>query len=522
MTPETDPSRWFLSEAEIQSARGGRGPKRSLSVMTSGNRVEPLIDGEDMMARLQMDLVAARSGDFIHFTAWRMDKDLELVPGSGLSVGKLWRQAMERGAITYTLLYDAQALNGNVAPADEDTFSFLQNALLETYREGGVALDDRFPRFGSHHQKTAIFGGREPAVAYCGGIDPAGDRWDTRAHDMPKRPFRERSGFIPYESTGVVRAQARRSFPGWHDAHVRLRGPAVLDIERNFRERWNDYRPAQGTQRAYLLGPEPRVEASPGTHHVQVLRTFACGGLYPSFAPHGEFTCFRGYLKAIAAARRYIYLEDQYLWFDEIAAAIADVLPRIEKVVIVVPPESEIPLGDFRQGRFIRILQSIAKDKVHVFRLARPRSDDQIYVHSKLLIIDDVYAVIGSPNITQRSMTHDTEIAVAVVDAQVEDGACRFARELRMDVWGEHLGLAPADRGVLRDPVRALRVWEDQARSGVAYRVRPQPPPCGVNLRRTFHLAFDPNGRCERPKRVHEGIDAACEARRPLHSGRNV
>ena len=76
-----------------------------------------------------------------------------------------------------------------------------------------------------------------------------------------------------------------------------------------------------------------------------------------------------------------------------------------------------------------------------------------VYVHSKLLIVDDRHCIIGSANINDRSMlgNRDSEIAVVISDktfvASRMNGrpykAGKFAFTLRMRLWKEHLGLFP-------------------------------------------------------------------------------
>ena len=78
---------------------------------------------------------------------------------------------------------------------------------------------------------------------------------------------------------------------------------------------------------------------------------------------------------------------------------------------------------------------------------------EMIYVHSKLLIVDDAVAIIGSANINDRSLNGDgdTELAVVVVDnmdakmTEVGQGikiiTRKFARDLRMKLWRKHLGM---------------------------------------------------------------------------------
>jgi len=77
---------------------------------------------------------------------------------------------------------------------------------------------------------------------------------------------------------------------------------------------------------------------------------------------------------------------------------------------------------------------------------------EQIYVHTKMMVVDDLYAIVGSANINDRSLigNRDSEMAVMVMDKNfiTEDiGAVDgpqvtrdFARKLRMDVWNKILG----------------------------------------------------------------------------------
>ena len=73
-----------------------------------------------------------------------------------------------------------------------------------------------------------------------------------------------------------------------------------------------------------------------------------------------------------------------------------------------------------------------------------------IYVHSKLIIIDDRYLAIGSANVDARRMHIETELTLGIVDGDTVDGTlhqnktklCRFAVELRQKLWKEHLGIS--------------------------------------------------------------------------------
>ncbi|KAF9902851.1 hypothetical protein BX616_001791, partial [Lobosporangium transversale] len=78
---------------------------------------------------------------------------------------------------------------------------------------------------------------------------------------------------------------------------------------------------------------------------------------------------------------------------------------------------------------------------------------EQLYVHSKLMIIDDRIIIIGSANINDRSQVgyRDSEIAIIIEDTEMvpskmngeEYQAGKIAHALRTDLFKEHLGLLP-------------------------------------------------------------------------------
>ncbi|KAM0821512.1 hypothetical protein ACQ4PT_072157 [Festuca glaucescens] len=92
-----------------------------------------------------------------------------------------------------------------------------------------------------------------------------------------------------------------------------------------------------------------------------------------------------------------------------------------------------------------------------------PLVTSQIYVHSKLMIVDDRIVVIGSANINDRSLlgSRDSEIAVVIEDKEVVnskmDGrhweAGKFSLSLRLSLWAEHLGLHRGEVSHIMDPM---------------------------------------------------------------------
>ncbi|XP_022844837.1 phospholipase D zeta 1 isoform X2 [Olea europaea var. sylvestris] len=92
-----------------------------------------------------------------------------------------------------------------------------------------------------------------------------------------------------------------------------------------------------------------------------------------------------------------------------------------------------------------------------------PVASSQVYVHSKILIIDDHTTLIGSANINDRSLigSRDSEIGMLIEDKELVEScmggnswkAGKFALSLRLSLWSEHLGLRAGEVDQIRDPV---------------------------------------------------------------------
>jgi phosphatidylserine/phosphatidylglycerophosphate/cardiolipin synthase-like enzyme len=224
-----------------------------------------------------------------------------------------------------------------------------------------------------------------------------------------------------------------------------------------------------------------RDPAPAGPHAVQVLRTYPAKRPPLPFAPSGERSIARAYLKALWRARRLIYLEDQYLWSEDVAQALADALRRSPelRLLAVVPryPDQDGrvsgPPNRIGQQAALDTVRAAGGDRVAVYDLENQHGTP-IYVHAKVCVIDDVWAAVGSDNLNRRSWTHDSELSAAVLDATPDrrepadpaglgDGARVFARELRLRLWREHLGRGPGDDSDLLDPAEGFEAWRRTA-----------------------------------------------------------
>jgi phosphatidylserine/phosphatidylglycerophosphate/cardiolipin synthase-like enzyme len=495
-----------------------------------GNLVRPLVHGAVYFRRLYEELCALRPGDRVYFTDWRGDADEMLLP-DGPAVGAVLADLARSGIEVRALLWRSHS--------DHLSFSSRENNRLGTQlNQAGaeVLLDQRVRRMSSHHQKLFVIrhkGRRELDLAFVGGIDLSHQRRDDREHlgDPQQAPMDRRYG----------------DRTPWHDAALELRGPVVGDLLRTFCERWDDGHPLDRrtpyrmiVQRLARMPrhPAPLPEEFPdpplaGPHAVQVLRTYAYKHPGYPFAPLGERSIARAYAKAFGNARKLIYLEDQYLWSELIAQGIHDALERSPelRVMIVVPryPDADGaisgPPARFGQLRAVRMLRRTAPNRVGIYNLENA-AGAPIYVHAKICIVDDVWFTCGSDNFNRRSWTSDSELTCAVLDTTLDDrefvaeGTRRLARDLRLEVWSEHLGL-PCDSFTRLDPVAGLDLWQRTAadleawhaggRSGVRPpgHIRPhvtQPVSRFQALwaEPLYRLVYDPDGRPRRMRRRQE------------------
>jgi phosphatidylserine/phosphatidylglycerophosphate/cardiolipin synthase-like enzyme len=171
-------------------------------------------------------------------------------------------------------------------------------------------------------------------------------------------------------------------------------------------------------------------------------------------------------LHAIRAARRFIYIEDQYLVNLEISRALIAALPNLQHVTILIPHSSllsseECPQQHHRRRRdFIAPLRATGGNKVRVFYLSPPGSINT-YVHAKMWVFDDEFAIIGSANVNRRGYRHDSEVAAAIFDPSPNP----FAKRLRMALWAKHLNMNNSrDLPKLQDGVTGAGFWLDPPR----------------------------------------------------------
>ncbi|ETK92147.1 hypothetical protein F441_04543 [Phytophthora nicotianae CJ01A1] len=454
--PLLKPEDWFITEKEIVASRGGI-PRDGLQTYTTGNNVTVYTVANEFFTVVVNDFRATKEGDRVMYSGW----DTCLIPfeadidptGSTTGFDVMFKGIVKRGGSVNILSWSNYLLTSQNVKARNAI-----NKIPPSPINGAKALylfDDRLPiASSSHHQKTIVIaankstGKDDHPIAYVGGIDLTNDRWDTIYHN--NTAIREAAN-IPFRNKG------------WVDAHFRIHGPAAKEVANNFLQRWNsDYKPNQGIEDDLLSFDNPDYEKLPpidyassntssklGNQNIQIVRTFSCiYKHYKEFAPRGEQSLFRARIKALKNAKNFIYIEDQYfIYVPELLDAVMEVLPRIQRLIVVLqPPDALLKASGY--GRYIYEMIHPMKEKFpNKVQIYTTKAELDIYVHTKLVLIDDVYVSLGSANWNRRSMTSDSELNANVIDDETvesPDGitVLKLARDMRIRKFVEMTGLS--------------------------------------------------------------------------------
>ncbi|CAA6676423.1 MULTISPECIES: VTT domain-containing protein [unclassified Lentimonas] len=272
----------------------------------------------------------------------------------------------------------------------------------------------------SHHQKVVVIDGD---FAFCGGMDISAWRWDTAAH-------------LP-EDTRRVTAKGE-SYQPYHDIHAAISGPAANKLDDLCRERWQ-----RATQQA---APWPKVEQSSKVWPESLEPDFDQANTvfaltYSGYKDYPEVTQIEQlHLDMIASAERYIYIENQYLSSHAITDALIKRLKQDDgpEVTILLTQDTGGWLEEGTLGLLrCRLLEKLVAADTHKrFGAYYPHvrdadgNESQIYVHAKALICDDRVVMIGSANLSNRSMKVDSEIMMALGLGQASNAAPELLRRL--------------------------------------------------------------------------------------------
>lgn len=320
-----------------------------------------------------------------------------------------------------------------------DTASALRAALVRE-RVTGIEVRgvSRFPQL--LHAKLLIVDERE---AFVLGSPFVNGYWDDSSHRPidERRPTRELGG------------------RPLHDLSVGVSGPAVRALTELFAELWDDVaeRPA-----GHPDGARIRV-ASDSTDAIRAISTIPRRVL--ALEPEGRTEILSAMESGIAGARSLLYIEHQYLSSRSIVRALTEALERSPELEVIVLLNQNPDVTAYRGWQNARLAETKLRShpRVGFFALwsAERVADDtlamnQVFVHSKVIIVDDLWATVGSANVDGVSLHsygddfeswlgervfRDVRNFDVNLELSANDDAIPGAiGELRRLLWAEHLG----------------------------------------------------------------------------------
>lgn len=397
-------------------------------------RAHVVIDAADYFDLMQEAMLRARQR--IMLIGWDFDTRIKL--GEGRRWWNLPRKGTwpaRLGAFIVWLVKRDPALQVRVLKWNFGALKsvFRGTMIVDLFRwlwQRGIAfkLDAAHPLGCSHHQKIVVI---DDGFAVCGGIDMTSDRWDTPEHiDLDPRRRRPAAGKL---------------YGPWHDLTMMIEGDAARALGDLGRDRWQ--RAGGGvmapcTPQDDTAWPES-LQAEFTDVEIGIARTRAA---YHGAAEVREIETL--YVEQIRAARKFIYAESQYFASRRIAEAIALRLaePDPPEVLLINPRSAEGWLEQAAMdGARVQLCHAIGeRDTGNRFRIFVPYTSGgtPIYVHAKMMIIDDEIVRIGSANMNNRSMGLDTEADVFIDATRPGNGHIVPAiTRLRHTLLAEHCGV---------------------------------------------------------------------------------
>lgn len=320
------------------------------------NRVTPLRSGERTFPAMLEAIRAAKS--HVHLETYMIKADR-----TGLEFQAALTERARAG-VKVRVIYDSLGSFG------------LPGSFVAEMRTAGVGVVEYHPivpwrsRWALNsrdHQKILVVDDR---VAFTGGINICDDQ----------RPLADGGG-------------------GWFDVHARVEGPVVFDLAQIFRKTW---RKAGGGS---IPEPEPpalELDRPEFTAGVQVISNV---GVRTRWQMH------RAYVHGIRNAERTISIMNSYFIPDRrLRRAFGRAARRGVDVRVIVPSVSDVRAA-YYAGRWL--YAGLMRRGVRIFEWP------ERMMHAKLGVIDGVWSTIGSYNLDRRSLLHNLEVSLVIVDRKI-------------------------------------------------------------------------------------------------------
>lgn len=329
------------------------------SVLTTYNKVDLLIDGEETFPAMAEAIALAK--EYVHLEFYRIEPDM-----LGTEFKELLKKKASEGVKVRVIFDDVGSWN-------------LKNSYLGEVRSAGIEIYSfmpvRFPLLTNkinfrNHRKIVVVDG---VTGFVGGLNIA----DKYLHGL-------------------------KDLGPWRDTHLKVTGESVAALNSVFLTDW------------YFVSGEAITNFDSYLKCQRVsnrcLMQVASGGPDSDWA-----NIMQVYFSAIATAKKSIYLSSPYFSPDEsiMTALLTASLSGVD-VRIIFPKRADSVVANWNTRSYISELLD-AGIKVYLF--------EKGFAHSKYLLVDGVFASVGSPNVDIRSFELNFEVAALIYDET-------FAREL--------------------------------------------------------------------------------------------
>ena len=425
------------------------------SRFTENNNFEILIDNQQTMAKITRVVEEVES--YIYLTQFKFDPDFipqfsdEYAFKEENTLAHKLLEAQNRGTDVKIIINENAVI--------PDNYKGLKNY----FKESDVEIRN-FPAKGPYamHAKVLVADGKK---AFIIGSPFNQSYWDTDKHliDEPRKLDKNK---------GPV-----------HDVSIYLEGSAVEHVEEFFIELWN-YLSDQCLDGECKISENKfkELKAPPNETHklndykneadnslkmenepLQIVRSIT-----PDTINKGERGILEAYRKAISNATDFIYLENQYFTNKYIMGALKKALENNSdlQLIMVINEVPDVPTyKSWQHYGFEFIGADIAKTSEHpqigIFTKWSGKFEDaakikNCYIHSKVAVIDDVWATVGTANLDGSSLSCAEEFGNREVSSNhlnMEMNALLFdfkpkkgtIEKFRKTMWKEHLVIDTSD-----------------------------------------------------------------------------
>eukprot|EP00929_Paragymnodinium_shiwhaense_P071800 TRINITY_DN36467_c0_g2_i1.p1 TRINITY_DN36467_c0_g2~~TRINITY_DN36467_c0_g2_i1.p1 ORF type:complete len:1141 (+),score=223.05 TRINITY_DN36467_c0_g2_i1:50-3424(+) len=346
--------------------------------------------------------------------------------------------------------------------------------------------------------------------------DPEAQMWEDQDYSNPRI-----MDFSNVRQTGDTHNRITQPRMPWQDVHCVIVGRAARDVARHCIERWNHAKSKRPQYRGYPAAL-PRRKVAVSNDQLQALLGESADGCWPpehgawqevtaqvvrsvglwSAGVRTESSVHAAYCELLQEAERFVYIENQFFCSgmdgdEAIGNRVAEALFRrvlrahqqqeqfhVMMVLPLLPAlDGELTPNDTPLLNVIRwqtrTLQGLRQrceqhdfdfsDYVSVYALRThgllPSGEvvtEMIYVHSKVMIVDDRSVIVGSANLNDRSLLgiRDSEVCVVLRDKDMRE-AClggpwlvgSLASRWREAIFGQHLGWSMSEMEQYADPL---------------------------------------------------------------------